>query len=98
MQELAPSAVDAVSLLVGRAGLHAIFGGDVRLLLKLVLAVSEDIKHDTKRGGAERERIEATGRAKRLKIEPSSASVVNEETFIAAAKAYADAPTRATAE
>ena len=64
----------------------------------LVLAVTEDIKHDSQRGGAERLRIETTGRAKRLKIEPSSATVVSEETYVAAAKAYANAPSEAAAQ
>ena len=64
----------------------------------LVLAVTEDIKHDNRRGGAERLRIETTGLAKRLKIEPNSATVVSEETYVAAAKAYANAPSEAAAQ
>ena len=41
VHELAAAAVDAVTILVGSAGRHAVLAGHVRLLLKLMLAMSE---------------------------------------------------------
>ena len=61
--------------------------------IMLVLAVAEDIKHDKQRGGAKRERLEATGRAKRLKIEPGTVEMAETSVYLAMAQAYAGVAT-----
>ena len=60
--------------------------------MMLVLAVTEDLKHDKQRGGVARKRIETTGRAKRCKIEPNSVEMAETSHFVAAAQAYAGTP------
>lgn len=51
--------------------------------IMLVLAVSEDVKHDKTRGGLQRARIETTGRAKRMKIEPTNVTMAETSDYVA---------------